>query len=102
MAQRQVVPKPEPAAPAPLLRVVKEWNDAKADGLFHGGFETGPILITGTNLEIRHGLGRVPRRWENLGGNAGVVVFSDTPHPQPREFIYLRASGTVFANILIS
>ena len=85
-----------------VKRLVDRLNDQSRAGLVHSGIIKTGLALTTANLEVSHQLGRVPSIVlpVKLGGNA--VVYSDTAHADPRNFIYLRASATVTADVLVA
>jgi hypothetical protein len=85
-----------------VKRLVDQTNDQARVGLVHSGIVKTGLALTTANLEVSHQLGRVPSvvLAVKLGGNA--VVYSDTVHADPRHFIYLRASATVTADVLVA
>lgn len=80
----------------------KEWNLAQASGIFHNGKIFTAQALGTANREIFHGLGRVPTIVLPLLLNANATVFSDTPHLTPRTHIYVKASATVTATLVIA
>lgn len=84
-----------------LARLVDAFNNLAQAGIFHGGIIR-DLALTTSNLEVRHDLGRVPTIWMPLSLNANAVVYCDTSHDYPREYINLRASASVTARVLIA
>jgi hypothetical protein len=84
-----------------IQRLVDLINDQARGGLSHSGVVLAVTLGTG-NLEVGHQLGRVPSFTFPVGQNSGAVIYSDTPHPDPRNYINLRATAAVSAWVLIA
>jgi hypothetical protein len=84
-----------------IQRLVDLMNDQSKGGLAHSGVVKGVTLGT-ANLEVAHLLERVPTYVFSVGQNSGAVIYSDTAHPDPRNYIYLRATAAVAAWVLIA
>lgn len=95
-----------PAAQTDLIlavtRLIDLVNDQAKDGVAHSGVLKEAVALTTSNTEVFHGLGRAPRFVLGVMMNANAVIFSDTPHGDPRNFINLKASAAVTANVLLS
>jgi hypothetical protein len=96
-----------PKGGAELSRVVDdavvEINRRESAGLLPGSgalFEG--LALTTSNYELRHNLGREPRWLLPVRRNAAEHVYSDTPHESPRTHVFVRASGDVTVNLLVS
>ena len=85
-----------------VKRLVDQSNDQARAGLVHSGIIKTGLALTTANLEVSHQLGRIPTiiLAVKLSGNA--VVYSDTVHADPRRFVYLKASATVTADVLVA
>lgn len=84
-----------------VQRLVDLLNAQAADGVSHSGVLKAVDLTT-ANLEVSHQLGRVPTYYYPVALTANAVVYSDTAHADPRNFIYLRASAACSATVLIA
>lgn len=60
------------------------------------------VSLSTTNTEITHNLGRVPKRIFPLLLSAGVQIYVDTAHPDPFNKMYVKATASCVANLLIS
>ncbi len=104
MAAGKDVARPEDQADLieAVKRLVDLTNDQAKQGLLHSGIIKAGLSLTTSNLEVSHQLGRVPSILlaAKLSGNA--VVYSDTVHADPRNFVYLKASATVTADVLVA
>lgn len=83
-------------------RLVDLENDHAKKGLSHSGVLKEGLILTTGNTEVPHNLGRVPRYAVAVLLSANAVVFSDTAHADPRNYIYLKASAACTANVLIA
>lgn len=84
-----------------VTRIVDQLNAQAKAGISHSGVMLA-VSLTTSNLEVFHGLGRAPTIALPVLLGANAVVYSDTVHPDPRNYIYLRASAAVNATVLIS
>lgn len=85
-----------------VRRLVDQANDQARAGLVHSGIIKTGLVLTTSNLEVSHQLGRVPTVVLPVKLSAGAVVYSDTAHADPRNFVYLKASATVTADVLVA
>lgn len=85
-------------------RLIDLSNDQATEGLSHAGvLKEDLVLATGSDLELYHGLGRVPRIVLGLKSSAGGVVQANVvAHPTPRTFVNLRATVAGTYNVLVS
>lgn len=58
------------------------------------------ISLTTSNTEIIHGLSGPPIGWVVTKADAGVSIYSDTPHANPNKFIYIKSTAPVTASLL--
>lgn len=59
------------------------------------------VFTSTTDLQITHGLGRIPIGYIIIGQNANETVYtSATVNPVPDAIVILKASGTVTASFL--
>jgi hypothetical protein len=84
-----------------LQQVVDLTNNLSKDGMFHNG-RLVVVALSAANSEVSHQLGRVPTYIIQAGANVGGVIFGDTVHPDPRSFIYLKATVTGTYSVLIA
>jgi hypothetical protein len=85
-------------------RLIDLSNDQAKEGISHSGLlKEGVVLATGADLELFHGLGRVPRIVLSVMSTAGGVVQANVvPHALPRSFVNLRATVAGTYNVLVS
>lgn len=81
--------------------LVDNLNNQGKAGLSHSGVIK-TLSLTTSDTEVFHGLSRVPTICHAVMQNAAGSVFTVTPHADPRNYINVRASGTMVANVLIS
>jgi hypothetical protein len=98
----QAAPQGSDEVAVALTRLIDLANDQAKEGLAHSGVLKEGVILGTANTEVPHLLGRVPRYFVAVGLSANAVVYSDTPHPDPRNFIYLKASAAVTANVLVA
>ncbi len=84
-----------------VTRLVDLLNEQGKQGLSHNGAVRTVILST-SDLEVPHGLGRTPTMCFPLLQNASASIFVVTPHTDPRNFIFVQASAAVTATLLIA
>ncbi len=58
------------------------------------------LALTTVNTAVRHGLGGPPRGWIPVKLTAVVTIYSDTAHPEPTEWIYLKSSAAATVSLL--
>lgn len=88
--------------PEALERLIDLVNNLLKEGIVHAGTIIPNLALTTTNLEVRHGLGRPPTVCKELLRNADAVVIVDTPHEDPRNYIWVKASAAVTVNLLVA
>jgi hypothetical protein len=84
-----------------IQRLVDLINEQAKGGLAHSGIVKS-VTLTTANLEVAHLLERVPSFVVPVGQNTGAVIYSDTVHADPRNYIYLRATAAVTVQMLIA
>lgn len=85
-----------------LTRLIDLANGQSKDGVSHSGVLKESLALTTANLEVYHGLGRVPRYVVGVLLSAVATVYVDTPHGDPRHYVNVKASATCTANVLIA
>jgi hypothetical protein len=95
-----------PEAQQDLLEAIQRLTDLANEqaraGLSHSGVVLADLALTTSNREVAHNLGRVPAIVLALKLGAAGSVYSDTPHANPRNFLYLKASVTLTASVLVA
>jgi hypothetical protein len=84
-----------------VQNLVDNLNSQGKAGLSHSGVVK-TVTLGVTDLEIYHGLGRVPTFCYPVMQSALGTVAAVTPHADPRNYINVRASVPMTANVLIS
>lgn len=96
------LPSADPATQKAFDDFVDVINYFIAQPLVNNYVEKVDVALSTTNTEVDHSLGRVVTRILPLKLNAGVTIYTDTPHPDPRNKVYLKATATCTATLLIS
>ena len=98
-------PKEEAVFRAAVHQALRDLTDAYNyhldRGIFHNGRRYDDVPLTTDNLELFHGFGRAPFGVLALKLNAAEIVYSDTPHQMPMQFVYVRATGACTATLLV-
>jgi hypothetical protein len=85
-----------------IQRLTDLANEQARAGLSHSGVVLADLALTTASREVAHNLGRVPTIILALKLGAPGVVYSDTPHADPRNYVYLKASATLTASVLVA
>ena len=83
-----------------LEDIVQAFNTLLELGLFHNGRIYIDEALDTTAVELFHGFGRVPTMVFPLMRDAAEVIYT-APHPDPRQFVYVLATGPVTANLVV-
>lgn len=102
MATSQAVPQGQDELVRAVTRLIDLENERAKGGVSHSGVLKEALALSTANTEVYHGLGRAPRFVLGVMLSANAVVFVDTPHGDPRNFVNLKASAAVTANVLIA
>lgn len=94
-----------PEAQQDVLEAIQRLTDLANDDA-RAGLATSGRLVTVTlgtgNTEVAHLLKRVPVFVFPVLLGANAVVYVDTAHADPRNFVNVKASATVTATLLIA
>jgi hypothetical protein len=100
----QAAPQGQSELVTAVTRLIDLANDSARQGISHSGIlKEAVTLATATDLEVFHGLGRVPRIVLGIMSTAGGVVQANVvPHGDPRNYVNLRATVAGTYNVLVT